>query len=112
MSRALAAGVMFAFAVVGAATGAGAQGLISMQKLSAPLANELVGEAVANCAQKGYTVTAGVVDLYSARPALLRGNGAPLPKLDEAFFKGGSAASLTLATNADSTPTVADPMAP
>jgi hypothetical protein len=36
-----------------------------------PLANELVGEAVANCAQKGYAVTAAVVDL---------GIGAPLPR--------------------------------
>jgi uncharacterized protein GlcG (DUF336 family) len=48
-----------------------------MQKLSAPLANELVGEAVANCTQKGYTVTAVVVDLDGVRQAMLRGNGAP-----------------------------------
>jgi len=111
MSRALAAGVMFAFAVVGAATGAGAQGLISMQKLSAPLANELVGEAVANCAQKGYTVTAVVVDLDGVRQALLRGNGAPIHTLDNAFFKAYSAASLTLARKEDSTKAVADRMA-
>src|SRR3989441_3382048 len=111
MSRALAAGVMFAFAVVGAATGAGAQGLISMQKLSAPLANELVGEAVANCAQKGYTVTAVVVDLDGVCQALLRGNGAPIHTLDNAFFKAYSAASLTLARKEDSTKAVADRMA-
>src|SRR5262249_28044824 len=53
-----------------------AQGLVTMQKLSAPLANELVGEAVASCAQKGYAVTAIVVDLDGVRQALLRGNGA------------------------------------
>ena len=53
MTRTLAAGAVLAFALVGSATGASAQGLISMQKLSAPLANELVGETVANCAQKG-----------------------------------------------------------
>ena len=41
--------------IAGAAIGtqAEAQGLVTIQKLSAPLANELVGEAVANCAQKG-----------------------------------------------------------
>ena len=39
------------FAVLAAAAmGAHAQGLVTIQKLSAPLANELVGEAVANCA--------------------------------------------------------------
>src|SRR5262245_1309337 len=36
-----------------AAVDALAQGLVQVQKLSAPLANELVGEAVANCAQIG-----------------------------------------------------------
>ena len=40
--------------------------------------NELVGEAVANCAQKGYAVTAAVVDLDGVRQAILRGNGAPV----------------------------------
>ncbi|HYY24336.1 MAG TPA: hypothetical protein VE689_02515, partial [Candidatus Udaeobacter sp.] len=50
--------VVLAFvAVVGVgATGAQAQGLVTIQKLSAPLANELVGEAVASCARKGYMV--------------------------------------------------------
>jgi hypothetical protein len=40
--------------VATAATGVRAQGVVTIQKLSAPLANELVGEAVANCKQKGY----------------------------------------------------------
>jgi uncharacterized protein GlcG (DUF336 family) len=92
------------------ATGAWAQGLVQIQKLSAPLANELVGEAVANCAQKGYTVTAVVVDLDGIRQALLRGNGAPIHSLDNAFYKAYSAASLTLARKEDSTKTVADRM--
>ena len=56
-----------------------------MQKLSAPLANELVGETVAICAQKGYMVTAVVVDLDGVRQAVLRGNGAPIHTLDNAF---------------------------
>lgn len=95
--------------VVGAgATGARAQGLVTMQKLSAPLANELVGEAVASCARKGYTVTAVVVDLDGVRQALLRGNGAPIHSLDNAFYKAYSAASLTLSRKEDSTKAVAD----
>jgi uncharacterized protein GlcG (DUF336 family) len=78
--------------------------------LSAPLANELVGESVATCAQKGYTVTAVVVDLDGVRQAMLRGNGAPIHTLDNAFYKAYSAASLTLARKEDSTKAVADRM--
>jgi uncharacterized protein GlcG (DUF336 family) len=111
MSRAWIAGAVVAFAIVGASTGAWAQGLVTIQKLSAPLANELVGDPVAICAQKGYTVTAVVVDLDGVRQALLRGNGAPIHTLDNAFFKAYSAASLTLARKEDSTKAVADRMA-
>ena len=87
-----------------------AQGLVTTQKLSAALANELVGESVAACAAKGYTVTAVVVDLDGVRQALLRGNGAPIHTLDNAFYKAYSAASLTLARKEDSTKAVADRM--
>ena len=97
MARIAAAGAVFAFLIAGLVTGPGAQGLVTMQKLSAPLANELVGESVAQCALKGYTVTAVVVDLDGVRQALLRGNGAPIHTLDNAFFKAYSAASVTLA---------------
>ena len=111
MTRALAAVVVVALALAGGATAAQAQGLISVQKLSAPLANELVGETVAQCAQKGYAVTAVVVDLEGVRQALLRGNGAPIHTLDNAFYKAYSSASLTLARKEDSTKAVADRMA-
>ena len=111
MSRTITAGAVIAFVIAGFATASWAQGLISIQKLSAPLANELVGETVANCAQRGYTVTAVVVDLDGVRQALLRGNGAPIHTLDNAFFKAYSAASLTLARKEDSTKAVADRMA-
>jgi len=111
MSRAWIAGAVLAFAVASTSTAASAQGLITMQKLSAQLANELVGESVASCAQKGYTVTAVVVDLDGVRQALLRGNGAPIHTLDNAFYKAYSAASLTLARKEDSTKAVADRMA-
>jgi uncharacterized protein GlcG (DUF336 family) len=69
-----------------------------------------VGEAVANCTQKGYAVTAAVVDLDGARQAMLRGNGAPIHTLDNAYYKAYSAASLTLARKEDSTKAVADRM--
>lgn len=85
-----------------------AQGLVNMQKLSAPLANELVGEAVASCAQKGYKVVAVVVDLDGVRQALLRGDGAPIHSLDNAYYKAYSAASLTLGRKEESTKAVAD----
>src|SRR3954471_3171213 len=96
--------------VVTTATGVQAQGLVTVQKLSAPLANELVGEAVANCKQKGYIVTAVVADLDGVRQAVLRGDGAPIHTLDNAFYKAYSAASLTLARKEDSTKAVADRM--
>jgi uncharacterized protein GlcG (DUF336 family) len=96
-----------AVAATGTAT-AQAQGLVTMQKLSAQLANELVGDAVANCTQKGYAVTAVVVDLDGVRQALLRGDGAAVHTLDYAFYKAYSAASLTLSRKEDSTKAVAD----
>jgi uncharacterized protein GlcG (DUF336 family) len=112
MSRATS-GYLLATAVAAAlgATQASAQGIVNMPKLSAPLANELVGETVAQCAQKGYTVTAVVVDLDGVRQAMLRGNGAPIHTLDNAYYKAYSAASLTLARKEDSTKAVADRMA-
>jgi uncharacterized protein GlcG (DUF336 family) len=101
--------------ILGVALEASAQapapGLVTTQKLSAALANELVGESVAACAQKGYTVTAVVVDLEGVRQAVLRGNGAPIHTLDNAFYKAYSAASLTLARKENSTKEVADRMA-
>jgi uncharacterized protein GlcG (DUF336 family) len=99
-----------ALAMGAAVTGAQAQGLVNTQKLSAQLANELVGDSVASCAQKGYTVTAVVVDLDGVRQAMLRGNGAPIHTLDNAYYKAYSAASLTLARKEDSTKAVADRM--
>jgi uncharacterized protein GlcG (DUF336 family) len=103
--------VVLVFVVGAAPTGAQAQGLVTTQKLSATLANELVGETVAQCAQKGYQVVAVVVDLDGVRQALLRGNGAPIHSMDNAYYKAYSAASLTLARKEDSTKAVAERMA-
>jgi len=103
--------VAFTFAFVAAPMAAQAQGLITTQKLSAALANELVGETVANCAQKGYKVVAVVVDLDGVRQAVLRGDGAPIHSMDNAYYKAYSIASLGLARKEESTKAIADRMA-
>ena len=110
MPRLFAIAVASGLVVFGVVGTVSAQGLVTTQKLSAPLANELVGETVAACAQKGYTVTAVVVDLDGVRQAVLRGNGAPIHTLDNAFYKAYSAASLTLARKEDTTRAVAERM--
>src|SRR2546421_4610645 len=88
-----------------------AQGIITTQKLSAALANELVGESVANCAQKGYKVVAVVVDLDGVRQAVLRGDGAPIHSMDNAYYKAYTIASLGLSRKEETTKAIADRMA-
>src|SRR5262249_60053814 len=90
MSRAFAASLtLFAVLVLGASVDASAQaaptGLVTTQKLSAALANELVGESVKACAQKGYTVTAVGGGLGGVRQGVLRGGGAPAHPRGTAF---------------------------
>ena len=88
-----------------------AQGLVAQQRLSAALANELVGETVAICAKKGYKVAVAVVDLDGVRQAFLRGDGSPIHSSDNAFYKAYTAASMTLGRNEGSTREVAERMA-
>ena len=100
-----------AVVVAVAAVGAKAQGLVQNPKVSAALANQLVGDSVATCAAKGYKVVAVVVDLDGVRQAMLRGDGAPIHSVDNAFYKAYSAASLTLVRNESSTKEMANRMA-
>jgi uncharacterized protein GlcG (DUF336 family) len=101
-----------AFAVALTMTGAvQAQGVITTHKLSAALANELVGESVAQCAKNGYKVVAVVVDLDGVRQALLRGDGAPIHSMDNAYYKAYTLASMGLARKEESTKQMADRMA-
>jgi uncharacterized protein GlcG (DUF336 family) len=109
MSALQAAAFSLAFATAPAALNA--QGIIHTQKLSAQLANELVGESVATCAKNGYKVVAVVVDLDGVRQAVLRGDGAPIHSMDNAFYKAYSIASLGLARKEESTKVIADRMA-
>ena len=100
--------VAAAFALAGTAQ---AQGVITTHKISAALANELVGDSVAQCAAKGYKVVAVVVDLDGVRQALLRGDGAPIHSMDNAYYKAYTLASMGLARKEESTKQIADRMA-
>src|SRR5438552_14845321 len=102
--------VAFALAAGAAATGVQAQGLVTTHKLSAALANELVGESVAQCARNGYKVVAVVVDLDGVRQAVLRGDGAPIHSMDNAYYKAYTIASLGLSRKEESTKQIADRM--
>src|SRR5437588_9373299 len=111
MSR-ISAGLQVLALVAGAAaTGVQAQGLVTTHKLSAALANELVGDSVAICAKNGYKVVAVVVDLDGVRQAVLRGDGAPIHSMDNAYYKAYSIASLGLSRKEESTKQIADRMA-
>ena len=94
-----------------AAGTATAQGLITAHKVSAALANELVGDSVAQCAKNGYKVWAVVIDLDGVRQALLRGDGAPIHSQDNAYYKAYTVASMGLARKETSTKQIADRMA-
>lgn len=91
--------------------GAEAQGLVTRKRLSAALALEAVGEAVAACAKSGYSVTAIVVDNEGVRQAVLRGDGAAVHTLDSAYAKAYTAASLAPVRKEDSTKAIFERMA-
>ena len=88
-----------------------AQGLVKTSRLSATLALEAVGEAVAACAKNGYAVSAVVVTIDGARQAVLRGDGAPIHSMDNAYYKAYTIASLGLARKEETTKQIADRMA-
>jgi len=112
MSRVLALqAVAFTLAFAAAPAAVNAQGVVTTHKLSAALANQLVGDSVANCAKNGYKVVAVVVDLDGVRQALLRGDGAPIHSMDNAYYKAYTIASLGLARREETTKAIADRMA-
>src|SRR5437763_16875376 len=96
MSR-ISAGLQVLALVAGAAaTGVQAQGLVTTHKLSAALANELVGDSVAICAKNDYKVVAVVVDLDGVRQAVLRGDGAPIHSMGYSYITTYDFASVGL----------------
>ena len=64
-----------------------AQDVLTTHRLSAALAAEAVGEAVAACAKQGYHVTAAVVDTDGVTQALLRGDDSSMTTLGAARDK-------------------------
>jgi uncharacterized protein GlcG (DUF336 family) len=76
-----------------AAVPAFAQGLLNMHRVSAQLALEAVGAAVAQCASQGYFESAVVVDASGARQAVLRGDNAGIHTIDSATSKAYTSAS-------------------
>jgi uncharacterized protein GlcG (DUF336 family) len=93
------------------AVAAHGQGLITTHKISAALANQLVGDSVAQCAKNGYKVVAVVVDLDGMRQSYLRGDGAPIHSVDNAYYKAYTVASMGLAREETSTKQIADRLA-
>ena len=90
----------FAGAAAGSIHGANAQGLVTTHRVSASLANEAVGAAVAACAAKGYAVSAALVDSDGVRIAGLRGDRAGIHTIGAAEDKAYSAVSLKSDTSA------------
>lgn len=113
MSRVSSTAIVIALGatIAAAASAAQAQGVINVPRLSAPLANQVVGDTVAICAERKYNVWAVIVDLDGVRQAVLRGNGAPIHSQDNAYYKAYASASLTLGRNEDSTHAIAQRMA-
>ena len=77
-----------------------ADDLLNTHRLSATLAGEAVGAAVASCASQGYAETAVLVDADGVRQALLRGDRAGSHSLDSANDKAYTAASFKTDTSA------------
>jgi len=72
---------------------ASAQGLLATHRVSAALANEAVGAAVAACAEKGYFVTAVLVDIDGVAQAMLRGDNAGIHTTEAARDKAYTSVS-------------------
>ena len=88
----LAGGAVLALAAVAGAP-VRAQGSMTTHRVPAALANEAVGAAVEACKDKGFAVSAVLVDASGARQALLRGDNAGVHTLDSAHDKAYTSAS-------------------
>jgi len=73
--------------VLSLAAPAFAADLIATHRISAGLANEAVGAAVAACAKQGYAETAVLVDADGVTQASLRGDNAGIHTFDSAHDK-------------------------
>ncbi|HUK60331.1 MAG TPA: heme-binding protein [Stellaceae bacterium] len=73
------------------ATSAFAADLLPTHRISAALANEAVGAAVASCAKDHYAETAVLVDVDGVTQASLRGDNAGIHTIDSAHDKAYTA---------------------
>ncbi|HTZ79203.1 MAG TPA: heme-binding protein [Stellaceae bacterium] len=96
---------------IGVAAPASAQGLQATHRVTAALALEAVGAAVAHCASQGNFVSAVVVDASGVRQAVLRGDNAGVHTLDSAMGKAYTAASFKAPTGAVATRIMGNPAA-
>ena len=96
-----AVAVLCAGFVVGNAAPGLAQDVLTMHRLSAALAAEAVGDAVATCAKQGYRITATIVDTDGVEQAVLRGDGASMTTLDAARDKAYTVMMLGAPRNED-----------
>ena len=88
------AGIAIAFGIAALSIApAEAQGLLTAPRISAALANEAVGAAVAACAAQGYNETAVLVDTDGVVQASLRGDNTGIHTLDSAHDKAYTAVS-------------------
>ncbi len=81
-----------------AAQAASAQGVVKTSRLSAALANELVGTAVEVCARQNQQVTAVVLDTGGVHQAMLRGDGAGINTVETAHYKAYTAVGFQIDT--------------
>ncbi len=94
---AAAAAVPFALCL---AVPAHAADVLATHRVSAALANEAVGAAVASCAKQGYAETAVLVDADGVTQASLRGDTAGIHTLDSAHDKAYTSVTFKADTGA------------
>lgn len=74
------------------------RGVLPTHRISAAVANEMVGAAVRSCAGQGYKVSAVVLDMDGVRQAQLRGDGAGIHTLESSFHKAYTSVTFEIDT--------------
>ncbi|MDB5642845.1 MAG: hypothetical protein JWN07_2162 [Hyphomicrobiales bacterium] len=93
-----AATVLLASAHSASAQTDAANGVLQTHRISAQMAHEMVGAAVASCTAQGYKVSAVVLDMDGIRQAQLRGDGAGIHTLESSFHKAYTAVTFEIDT--------------
>jgi uncharacterized protein GlcG (DUF336 family) len=73
-------------------------GVLQTHRISAQMAHDMVGAAVASCAGQGYKVSAVVLDMDGIRQAQLRGDGAGIHTVESSFHKAYTAVTFEVDT--------------